>query len=168
MGLTHALERKFVAEEKRKEIELARLARQREQKKIDDMMRETTASGEPTEAQMRFAIQSQVDLKNRKIEQISNTQLDKQNPMNLPMVLGGMFLKDTEVVLEYFRKIACEKSASRGGYVCDYSIKQKIKGGVSGGMMDSMMGEIGAGMADIETGRFIKTNEGWMLVEIME
>ncbi|WP_339922772.1 hypothetical protein [uncultured Cyclobacterium sp.] len=167
-SLTSRLEQKLIAEEKRKEEEMERMARLQAQKKIDDMMRETTASGEPTEAQMRFAIQSQVDLKNKKIEQISNTKLNKQNSMNLPLVLGGMFLKDAEVVLEYFRKITCEKSANRGGFVCDYSIKKSIKGGVSGNMINSMMGDIGAGMADIETGRFVKTDEGWMLVEIME
>lgn len=167
-SLTSRLEQKLIAEEKRKAKERVRLARQREIKKIDDLMRETTVTGEPTEAQMRFAIQSQVDLKNKKIEQISNTKLNKQNSMNLPLVIGGMFLKDAEVVLEYFRKITCEKSANRGGFVCDYSIKKSIKGGVSGNMINSMMGDIGAGMADIETGRFVKTDEGWMLVEIME
>ncbi|WP_158861487.1 hypothetical protein [Lunatibacter salilacus] len=165
-SLAETVSSQILAEAERREAEQARQAREREIAKFQTLMNQTTPTGEPTEEQMRFAIQMQVDFKNQELGNLANAEYDRDNPMSAFSALIGTFVKGTEHYLEYFRKIACEKSAGRGGYVCDYSLKRNVKGGVSGNMANSMISQLGAGLATIETGRFVKNEGIWMVVEI--
>jgi len=74
--------------------------------------------------------------------------------------------KGTEHYLEYFRKIACKEAAIKGGSNCDYSVKRNVRGGMTGDMVNSMMRQFDSGMSTIESGRFVKSEGLWMLVEI--
>ncbi|NHE55761.1 hypothetical protein [Cyclobacterium plantarum] len=167
-SLAQSMEAEILAEASRREAEQARLARERELAKFRALMDETTPTGEPTEAQMRFAIQRQVDFKNQKLENLGNAELDSNNPLTAMPAIMGTFLKGTKQYLEYFRKIACKEAASKGGFYCDYSVKRNVRGGMTGDMVNSMMRQFGTGMSTIENGRFVKVDGYWMLVEIVE
>lgn len=158
------VESNMIAEEKRREEQIRQQARREELRQINALMNETTLTGEPTEAQMRFALQSQINIKNGDIEQLENTRTDVNNPITAIFEGTGMILKNTRYFIDYFEKLGCEKS-TKAGFECDYAIREIVKGGLVGSTFGSLQNR---GTATIKNGRFIKANGSWMLVEQYE
>ncbi|HRQ87951.1 MAG TPA: hypothetical protein PLA50_04090 [Bacteroidia bacterium] len=116
-------------------------------------------SGEPTEAEMREAIQRRIDQMNGNITGMSQIQPDPENPISALLALGGLVMGDARFRIGAFRKIGAAKAQGKPGYVCDYLLQLRMDGN-AGAMMDSIM-KLGGEHC---TARFVKTGGTWVWI----
>lgn len=117
------------------------------------------ASGEPTEAEMRQAIQNRIDSINQNLATMRNTRPDPNNPISGLMALGGMLLGDTKYYIGDFKKIGAEKAQGKPGYMCDYMLQLRVDGETSA-PVDSIM-KFGGSLC---TARFVKLDGAWVWI----
>lgn len=94
--------------------------------------REQTSTGEPTEQQMMLALNKSYLVTNAKMENLSRTKVNKEDPMSAVFALLGMGLKDTKIYVKSVRKIACEKAVGKPGFNCDCTVELNLSGGLAG------------------------------------
>jgi hypothetical protein len=116
-------------------------------------------TGEPTEAEMRQAIQDRIDMVNENIAKMRNTQLDKNNPMSAIFAMAGAAIGDTRYVIGDFHKLSAQKAQDKPGYMCDYMLQLRATGR-SAGLMDSIMKWGG----EVCTARFVKSGDHWVWI----
>lgn len=153
------VEGQMIAEEKRREEQIRQQARREELRQFDALMNETTLTGEPTEAQMRFAYQTQgIDIRNAKIKIWENafSWVDEF------LKDSGTTLTGARYSLEYFEKLGCEKAAE-AGFMCDYAVSENVEGGIVGDLNSTF--RVDRGLATIKSSRFVKANGRWLLVK---
>ncbi len=116
-------------------------------------------SGEPTEDEMREAIQRRIDQMNGNITGMSQIQPDPENSISALLALGGLVMGDARFRIGVFRKIGAAKAQGKPGYVCDYLLQLRMDGN-AGAMMDSIM-KLGGEHC---TARFVKTGGTWVWI----
>ncbi|MEM8826367.1 MAG: hypothetical protein AAGD40_05515 [Pseudomonadota bacterium] len=116
---------------------------------------------EPTEAEMRAALQSRIDTAKQGTEQMKNDGCDKmrggqsQDMMAAFNCLMGAAGSSVDIGISAFEKVACEK-ADAPGYICDYIVA----------MSSSMTGPMQpAGTGQVVTKRFVKSKSGWIAID---
>nr|WP_299344223.1 hypothetical protein [Allomuricauda sp.] len=165
--------RRIAAQKKRIEQERIRkikeqkeqIAAQKERERIANMLQETTPTGEPTEAQMKFAIEYQYKVKKGSLDRMANLDIsESQNPVAAMSKLIGMSSQTVDYTIKSFKKYGCVSAESVGkpGFNCDYSIEINI-GGSLGSYYGSLLNNTGT--ANINSSRFLKVNGIWMLVD---
>ncbi len=140
-------------EEKQKELEL---------KEFRKLMQETTTSGEPTEWQMEFAVNYQIQARIGQMEDLNNLDAG-DNPGALILKLFGSTTAGTKASVTSFEKYGCVEANGKPGFSCDYVVKVRLSGN---NPWYSTMNQLGG--AEIKTARFAKVKGIWMLVEYME
>ena len=114
---------------------------------------------EPTEAEMRSVFEGKLDNAQARVDNMAS-QCDNVRSTNDPMVglacLAGMAGQSeyAQVGMSSFQKIACEKS-SKPGYNCDYII----------GVSARALSAFGGGGSEAQSGRFIKSDGRWIMME---
>lgn len=128
---------------------------------------------EPTEKEMREAVQAQFDNVNDAsadtAERCNNREFNRGggNPLLalecIGQVLGGGGLTDggrnmkpIEVIITAFRKIACEKAHGKAGYLCDYVLGYEIPNNPT-----SIYTRAGSN----SQGRFVKQGNYWVRLD---
>lgn len=150
----------------RKEKEENRIAEAKRLKQLKKQMNETTKTGEPTELQMKFAVNYQIEAKNKKMNNLSNVNATDAGSALLK--LAGMGMKGTEASISSFEKYSCVRAQGKPGFNCDYAIKIKIKGGITGSMFGGLLNQANNGSSEIRTARFSKIKGYWMIVEYLD
>jgi hypothetical protein len=113
-------------------------------------------AAEPNEAEMRGAIQKELDLYYQNSNALADGCEQIRESDNPFVAIGCMIGKTRQMAnisITSFEKIGCGK-ARAAGYVCDYRVKVSTGGLL--GPLDNMGG-------GINTKRFVKTSDGWML-----
>lgn len=119
----------------------------------------TAATGEPSESEMRQAIQERIDMVNGNIARMRNTRPDKNDPIASLMALSGAAMGDTRYEIGAFRKIGAEKAQGKPGYMCDYMLQLRATG-KSAGPLDGIMKWGGS----LNTARFVKNDGRWLWI----
>ncbi len=142
-------------------LKLEALAQQTEQSlRHEIMMQEKTTTGEPTQAQMKYAIATQLERKQQQIDKLS--QVSPDDPiLQLTRIFGGLANLHT-IKLISVQKLGCKESPFLPGYICDYTAKFNVSGGVMANTFEQTQSALGN---EIKTGRFSKVQGEWMLVE---
>jgi hypothetical protein len=117
------------------------------------------ASGEPSEAEMRQAIQDRLDMMNENVAKLRNTRPQEGDPMSAILALTGAVMGDTHYEIGAFKKISAEKANGRPGYMCDYMLQLRASG-KSAAAVDKMLALGG----ELCTARFVKTNDRWVWI----
>lgn len=140
-----------------------REAKQRELESLlqkKKMLEEMTASGEPTQAQMQYAIGEQMRPKKEQIQRLANVNPD--DPFLLLTKAFGGLANQNNVELRALQKLGCKESQLRPGYICDYTIDASVTSGAMANTYNQLKQAFGNA---ILTGRFLRVNGEWMLVE---
>lgn len=117
------------------------------------------AAAEPTEQDMRSAIQQQINRRYQNataLEQECKRMRESQNPYVAIGCLMGKTQKMANISITSFEKIGCEKARAVPGYRCDYRVRLSTGGLL--GPLDNMGG-------GINTKRFVNTSSGWELTD---
>src|SRR3954471_5467157 len=117
------------------------------------------ASGEPSEAEMRQAVQDRLDMMNENVAKLRNSRPQEGDPMSAILALTGAVMGDTHYEIGAFRKISAEKATGRPGYMCDYMLQLRASG-KSAAAVDKMLAFGG----ELCTARFVKTNDRWVWI----
>ena len=118
---------------------------------------QTTATGEPTEDQMKLAIIKKKQGIKNKYDQVANSNPGSGDPVGWLYKWMAQSASGVSVSMPVFEKLGCIKSANRPGYVCDCNMKETVRGG---GWMDSISDMVGA---HVVTHRYLKTEKyGWI------
>lgn len=150
----HSKQNQLKQEEEAKKI-LAEL------ESLKKMLDEKTPTGEPTQAQMRWAFANRLGL-------ITDTQKrflapgNRANPMSSFGLLTKALMGDWQVSLDYFEKISCEKAIGKPGFVCDCALSYNYKSNAGiGGAASEILNFFtsGSGLAEKKTVRFVKVND---------
>ena len=132
-------------------------------------------ANEPTEAEMRAAVQAQFgnvnDSSAETAEKCNNREYNRGggNPL-LAMVCAGMAVggggmtsdgrnvKPMEMTITTFRKIACEKAQGKAGYQCDYAMGYDTNNpnNITGPLTRRPMAS---------QGRFVKQGNRWLRLD---
>jgi len=157
------------SERKREIAEAQRLKQQEEYRKTQELeafkrlMNETTASGEPTEWQMKFAVNYQIQARIGQMEDLNNLEIDPNNPGTTILKLLASTTAGTQAKITSFEKYGCMKANGKPGYTCDYVATVKLSGN---NPWYTTLNQLGT--AEIKTARFAKVKGFWMLVEYMD
>jgi hypothetical protein len=116
-------------------------------------------SGEPSEAEMRQAIQDRLDMMNANVAKMRSTRPQEGDPMSAILALTGAVMGDTHYEIGAFEKISAEKAAGKPGYMCDYMLQLRASG-KSAVAVDKMLALGG----ELCTARFVKTNDRWVWI----
>jgi hypothetical protein len=127
-----------------------------------------TAAGEPTEEEMYDVINARLAAVAQRVSRMAEDCRQggfKNDPGQAVLCLGVM-PADTAgagraMRITRFEKLGCARATGKPGYVCDYLVG--TTGGMTGAMgpkFQEIIGEGGAGQA-----RFLKTREGWMMLD---
>lgn len=113
---------------------------------------------EPTEAEMRAAVQAYIDGVNRNIEKKQGSKLDRNDPLSPFDVMGAALLKGTKLSLVEFKKLSAGPAPDGNGYIAFYDIQIHATGN-AGSMWNRFL----------KTGsrcraRFIQTADGWVWI----
>jgi hypothetical protein len=117
---------------------------------------QASATGEPTEAEMRAVFERELGGIEDRAANLSD-QCNNVSSTNDPMVglacIAGMASQSSyaQVDITSFRKIACEKS-SKPGWNCDYII----------GISAAALNAFGGGGSEAQSKRFVKTDGQWI------
>lgn len=123
------------------------------------IMNEITSTGEPTEEQMKYAVMYQIVARVEEAKGGSNRELDNNNPASIWDMIVGKSLEGTEIKMVSFKKYGCVSSNSKPGFVCDYASKIDASGSAATQWRSPST------TSTIKTGRFLKVEGNWMLVE---
>jgi hypothetical protein len=102
-------------------------------------------SGEPSEADMRQAVQ-------KSIQEASNAADAASRFLTGDDRGSGLF----KVEIETFEKIGCKEAQGAPGYVCDYRMSLTKD--------SSVIGALAGGAKDVGQARFVKAKDGWIQV----
>lgn len=147
-------------------ITVKRLEREALLKKKEALLRkkikltETTSSGEPSQAQMQYAITNRLKLSKEQVERMTNVNPD--DPLLLLSKVLGDIANDNEFELKAIQKIGCSESRTKPGYICDYTINIEVTKGAMAKTYNQLNEAFGNGYY---TDRFLKVNGKWKLVE---
>ena len=125
-------------------------------------MEETTNTGEPTEWQMKFACEYEVMRRLGRAKDAA--KIDPTDTGSSLMYMFGAIANEMDYKLTSYRKIACEKSLTRPGYVCDYAFKQRVH--MRGNESVNTLMDFFSDFEKLGSGRFIKTDGIWRIIEI--
>ncbi len=156
-------QQKKIAEMERIERE-RELAEQRELEKLQALMNVTTKTGEPTEEQMKWAVNYQFQAKLQKQE--SMTKVEAKDAMSALVKLMGMATSGVNYSIRSFEKYSCEKANGKPGYNCDYVMDLNISGGFAGNMYGPLLNKMGS--SEIRSARFTRVDGVWMIVEYLD
>ena len=129
-------------------------------KELQRKLTATTASGEPTEFQMKVAYEFQVGAKNEEYDRAMQ-QLEQLGggSMKNATALMQLLVPKTETTVNTFEKIACEKAQGKPGYVCDYAAQKSVNAGYIGTVQ---------GTNNVNSARFVRKSNGvWQIVEYL-
>jgi hypothetical protein len=114
---------------------------------------------EPSEAEMRGAVQSYIDGINRNIEEMGKTPPDRNNPMSMIQSLGGAILKGSRLEIGAFKKLSAGRAPDGNGYIAFYDLQLRATGN-AGSVWDSILRTSGERCS----ARFINTDTGWIWI----
>ena len=155
------LRRQHLADEQK------RLKAEKESAKLREMLDEKTPTGEPTDAQMKFAVVYQLQAANQSINNLSNGKNPNNSFGEKFQEIVGMMYKGTKVSLKSFDKYACVKAVNKPGYNCDYLAELEIRGGLGDSLGSNQFFNNFTG-AEVKTARFLKVKGYWMIVQFLK
>ena len=86
----------------------------------------STWAAEPTEKEMRTAVQAQFNNVNEgyagTMDKCRNGSFDRNNPIEAMQCVAGGVMGNMVMTITTFHKIACEKAQGKAGYLCDYAM----------------------------------------------
>jgi hypothetical protein len=135
------------------------LRKENEQLRSSAISSDSATTGEPTEAEMRQAIQDRIDGMNQNIAKMRNTRPEKGDAMGTLIALTGMAVGDTRYEIRAFQKLGAEKAQGKPGYVCDYVLQLRATG-KRAAPLDNIMRWGG----DLCTARFVKNGDRWIWI----
>jgi hypothetical protein len=127
--------------------------------------------GEPTERQMQVALETKFKLINANLISLAESCRNRdfvtnQNPLQAlqcMQICAAAMNETCEVSFELtrFRKIACQKSPSEAGYVCDFEAGLATNAPYAQMALQTMIGGGTAGQ-----GRFVRDDGQWTFMQL--
>jgi len=118
------------------------------------------ADREPTEAELRRAIQDRVDIINHNIQEMRKAPVQEGDPISAMMRLTGEAVGDARVQIAGFRKLGAVPAVGKPGWMATYTIDIDVIGG-SPFMNTQFLNSLGG---TNNTARFIHDGETWIFI----
>lgn len=140
------------------------------QKRESIMMNETTVTGEPTEAQMKYAVRRAYLAGRNQLESIKYLPQDDNNTITKLASLFAGIQSSVNVEITKLKKLGCSPAVNRPGFVCDYITDFEFDSSNQiGKFITDSYGSLYKAMNNqAVTGRFLKVDGEWRLIEIIE